>query len=288
MRLSAREQSDCHDDRAMTTLTTPAILRSSRQYETRCSTHRMSLAAHTVAVIGGTGRLGHRIVHGLRAEGARVIAISRGKAGAATPDLVIDGYDQAGLTPTLQGMTAVINAGPIEITDILAAATPAAAPLIAVGSLRHLLPAGHADRDRVVHAEHAVSSVRGVMLHPAVLYGDGDDPMTRWLSRWPVVPAPSRQVQPIHLDDAAACFIAALARWPLGVAAIDLVGPAPISQWQAYRRLAPGRLLLPIPDLIVKQLGRWSAEAARQSFDQTGDAARMHAVLGVTPRPFQP
>jgi uncharacterized protein YbjT (DUF2867 family) len=258
-------------------------------------TQTATLTAERVAVIGATGRLGQRIVRDLDAAGASVIAISRGATDRPAA-VALDALDSSALAAALAGATAVINAGPAQLAPIIAATKPAGAALITVGSLRRLLPPGHDGRAEALAAEAAARAAGGLILHPAVLYGDGQDPMTQWVRHSRFVPAPLRRIQPIHLDDAAQCFVAALMRWPVPVHAIDLVGPQPITQWAAYRRLAPQRTLMGVPWIYLSAYAHLTpsldpqraAEIARQRYDQVSDPGPMRTLLGITPRRFQP
>ncbi|MDX2101815.1 MAG: hypothetical protein SF002_04665 [Alphaproteobacteria bacterium] len=268
------------------------------------------LAGQRVLVIGAGGRLGRRISQRLITGGAMVTGVvHRSRPLPGLPAVFAhNAVDPGAMAPLLTQTDWVICAAPAEIAAALAPHLPQGVKLLAVGSLRRLLvddAGGIAARA----AEAAVTAAGGVILHPAQLWGDGDDSIAQMLRRcrsWPTwlpmpVPGGDRFAQPLHSDDAAQCFLAAMARWPLPVAALDLAGPRPLRRWRLVQmcQRSLGRWLPPLPvptGPVLWAMRRWprlpwpatAAEVSRLGADQVADIKPMVQILGVTPRAFDP
>jgi nucleoside-diphosphate-sugar epimerase len=165
--------------------------------------------------------------------------------------------------------------------------------------------------DKVRTAERAfVSSGRsGVMLHPTMIYGGSQERnlqrLLTFIRRSPVIVMPGggrHLVQPVHVDDVAACIYAAVRRPWEGANVIPVVGPKPI-QWQDMARacimcLDLSRIVLPVPlapAIHLLALAEWigltlplkSGVLRRFREDVNLPTALMQSELGISPRPFE-
>ncbi len=155
-----------------------------------------------------------------------------------------------------------------------------------------------------------VSSGRsGVMLHPTMIYGGSQERnlqrLLTFIRRSPVIVMPDggrHLVQPIHVDDVAACICAAVRRPWEGANVIPVAGPRPI-QWQDMVRtcitcLDLSRLMLPVPltpAIHLLALAEWiglklpvnSGVLRRFKEDVNFSTALMQSELGISPRPFE-
>lgn len=183
-------------------------------------------------------------------------------------------------------------------------------PLVLVGSAWRYsrVPNARADEVRRAEAEFLASRRCGVMLHPTMIYGGRqENNLQRLLAairRWPVVPLPGggrHLVQPIHVDDVAACIVAAIERRWVGPEVIPIAGPAAIS-WREMAHacvdeLGCRRLLLPLPLgpaigllSLIENLGvkpPLDANVLRRFREDVNlPIAAMQSELAITPRPF--
>jgi uncharacterized protein YbjT (DUF2867 family) len=243
-----------------------------------------------IAVFGGTGFLGRRIVRRLAASGARVRIVARRPtlpawAGEAhTLDLLAaDIRDEAAVTRAVQGADGVLNAVSlyvetrelgfdavhVEAAALLATAAQAAdvprfAQVSGLGvDLQSPSPYVRA-RSR---GEEAVSAAfpGAVMLRPSVIFGEGDAFLSalEGVTRLPVIPLFGRgdtRLQPVLVDDVAEAAARVLAGQGGEATVFELGGAEDLS----YREIVAGllrlrgrrRLLLPVP------FAAWRAIAA--------------------------
>ena len=150
------------------------------------------------------------------------------------------------------------------------------------------------------------STIPFVVLRPSLLFGPGDDffPRVAFTLRFPIVPVPGdgrARFQPIHVEDVAACVLAALERAELVGRAYEIGGPDPVTydellgEAMAALGVRRPRLHLPVP--FVKPaafaLGIVLADPpvtvaqldllAVPNVPQPNEVAR----FGVRPRPFR-
>ena len=182
--------------------------------------------------------------------------------------------------------------------------------LVLVGSAWRYSHVANARADEVRRAEEAFLASRrcGVMLHPTMIYGGTQEKnLQRLLAvirRSPALPLPGggrHLVQPVHVDDVAACIVAAVERGWDGPHVIPIAGPVPMP-WREMARacvaeLGCRRLLLPLPlgpaIALLDMIGRLGFKPPldpdvlrRFREDVSLPTAAMQSELGVMPRPF--
>jgi NADH dehydrogenase len=124
------------------------------------------------------------------------------------------------------------------------------------------------------------------------------------IRRYPVLPLPGAGalVQPIHIDDVAACLVAAVTRPDISGTPIVIAGPQPMRYADMVRAVGAARGLrawvLPVPALPIRiglaSVGRFRPFAGiaglvrRLLEDKDFDIAVMRERLGVEPREFRP
>lgn len=154
----------------------------------------------------------------------------------------------------------------------------------------------------------ADSDIPGVMLHPTLIYGAEDENSLKriavYIRRLGVIPLPDGgkvMLQPIHVEDVAACIDAALQRDEAVGEPIVIAGPDRIS----YRELvlaigsAIGRqpLILPVPGMLLEVAALLTSalpflprirrdEVRRLTEDKTFPIDDMIRRLAVTPMPL--
>jgi nucleoside-diphosphate-sugar epimerase len=207
------------------------------------------------------------------------------------------------------------------IPAVLAALPEGCARVIVTGSTRKFtrLPDPAADAVRAGEAAFLAFQARAageaVLLHPSMIYGTPEDRsvnrLMRWYRRWPrLLPVPTplpdggrHLVQPVHVDDVVAAFVAALSAPGAPGEPIILAGPEPIS-YRAFTRAcaaAVGRRawVLPVPvapaaavldgfAALRLRLPFSGAALRRTAEDNRFDVTPLRARLGVEPRPFAP
>ncbi|MCM0020963.1 MAG: NAD(P)-dependent oxidoreductase [Tagaea sp.] len=273
-----------------------------------------------IAVVGATGMTGRRVIAALRARGHTIVATGRNPAKLAElgDDIEwrIGDFDRPETLPkALAGVAAVAYVAHAKHTKTVLDAMEPGARLVVTGSTRVFSklddPAAAAVRAGL--AAFAASGRQGQTLLPAMIYGAKEDRnvgrVLRFLARFPrwcpiPVPLPDggrHTVQPIHVDDVAACVVAALERPESDGAPIVLAGPAPIPYARMVRECAAalGRraIAIPVPARALALAARLMAsvgvkppfdakELTRAAEDKAFDIAAMRDRLGVTPRPF--
>lgn len=273
-----------------------------------------------IAVVGATGMTGRRVIAALRARGMTIVATGRdaAKLAALGDDIEwrIGDFDRPETLPkALAGVDAVAYVAHAKHTKTVLDAMAPGARLVVTGSTRVFSklddPAADAVRDGL--AAFAASGRKGQVLLPAMIYGAKEDRnvgrVLRFLARFPrwcpiPVPLPDggrHTVQPIHVDDVAACVVAALERPGSDGAPLVLAGPAPIPYVRLVRECAAalGRRVIPFPVPVralalaagaMAKLGLKppfdAKELTRAAEDKAFDVEPMRARLGVSPRPF--
>jgi uncharacterized protein YbjT (DUF2867 family) len=181
------------------------------------------------------------------------------------------------------------------------------ARIVAMGSTRKSTRFPDEPARQVLQGEAAFEAARlpGLLLHPTMIYGAlGERNVQRiaqQIRRFGVVPLPAgghALVQPIHIDDVAACLEAGLFRPQAPGRPLVIAGPEPLP----YRELvaavarAIGRRvrILDVPAALLMAGARLTpflpgvprvsvAEVRRLTEDKAFDIAEMRARLGVEP-----
>ncbi len=254
-----------------------------------------------VTVLAATGPVGRALVRRLAGAGQAVIAIGRDPvrlAGlpAACEVRVADFADPSALRQALAGAQRVaMCANAIHLPAVLEALPAAGVRRLAVmGSTRcySAVPDPTALAVRAAAAALAGLTVPNILLLATMIYGTGHGVLDR-LARLRLVPVPAGALlQPIHVDDVAACLEAGLLAETAPGPPVVIAGPVP----HGYGRLVRGRqiLVVPVPRLVLAGLGRLldtvgrGAGLRRLAESRTFEIAAMRARLGVDPRPFDP
>jgi uncharacterized protein YbjT (DUF2867 family) len=256
-----------------------------------------------VHVIGATGRTGAVLCRLMLARGTPIIPVVRDPArwaalGIAGVPRIADLTDLPSLQVALADATRVVSVSFAAWTAQILAAAPETARLVLTGTARRYGSLEDpAARDAGAAEALLLASRRdAAMLHPTMIYGAPDDGtvsrLAGLLRRTPVLPLPGggrALVQPVHVDDLAACLIAALDQpWP-APQAIPIGGPESLPYAAFAREVARAanlhpRLILTLPD--------WLTHAAGQSLlrlleDRDVDTSQMRYRLGITGRPLR-
>jgi nucleoside-diphosphate-sugar epimerase len=263
-----------------------------------------------IVVIGASSNIGRHIAARLLDRGHAVRLLAR------DPSRLDGRAERVAGTASMVGRVshdadAVISVAHARHTaEILATLPESVRTLILTGSAWRYSEVPNILADEVREAEKAflASGRNGVMLHPTMIYGGSQernlDLIFAALRRLPVFPLPGggrNLIQPIHVDDLAACFVAAVTRTWDGPNLITVAGPEPI-EWRKMveacaeslglrRRIVPFPLAPAIYALkAMERLGlKLPIESGMlQRFRENADysIARMQAELGITPRPF--
>jgi uncharacterized protein YbjT (DUF2867 family) len=263
---------------------------------------------------------GRRVIAALRARGHAIVATGRdpAKLAALGDDIEwrIGDFDRPETLPkALAGAEAVAYVAHAKHTKLVLDAMEPGARLVVTGSTRVFSklddPAADAVREGL--AEFAASGRKGQVLLPAMIYGAKEDRnvgrILRFLAGFPSwcpipVPLPDggrHTVQPIHVDDVAACVAAALERPEQDGPPLVLAGPEPIPYVRMVRECAAAlrRRVVPVP-VPVRALAFAAramaaagmnppfdaTELTRAAEDKAFDVTPMRERLGVIPRPF--
>ena len=240
----------------------------------------------TVLVTGGTGFVGPKVVHALRAEDRPVRILARkperhGELRAWGCEIVQgDMTDVNSLQRAVAGAEAVVHlvalppfADPSEARrvmeqgtrDLVAAAREAGVRRFVLMSALGVredtkdVPAyNHAKWDE----EHAVqeSGLEHTIFRPSFVFGRDGGLLASLLrlTRWsPLVPVPSeRRLQPIWVDDVAAFFARSLQIGAKGNGAWDLAGPDPVTWAELLERIrritGKRRLSFDMPSTLLR------------------------------------
>ena len=237
-----------------------------------------------VAIIGGTGFFGQYIVDALFDRGHEVTALVRpGSEGKLQPRGCVrkvagDLADNAALAETLEGADAVIyNVGLLRefprrgitfeqaqyqgVVDTVAAARDAGVSRLLLMSAIGVKDPGTKYQATKRRAEkHAFDSGLDVtVLRPSVIFGDprGTMEFATQLRRdmvappLPAVAFPGVRMSPVHVEDVAAAFVAALADDATIGRIIELAGPEILTWREIVERIAAAsgksKVVLPMP-----------------------------------------
>ncbi len=243
-----------------------------------------------IAVIGGTGFVGHALVERLIADGHNVVVISRNSARhldrTLPPNAAIrdcNEYDAEALTSALRGSDAVINLvgilnetggfgrndsgrgferAHVELTrNVIAACNAAGIPrLLQMSALNAGRGRSHYLRTRGA-AEEIVkaSNLDWTIFQPSVIFGPGDGLFCRFAALLKIAPAlplarASAQFAPVWIGDVVEAFCRALGDPASMRQTYELYGPETVTLAQIVRMTAQQmglrRFVIPLPDVI--------------------------------------
>lgn len=271
--------------------------------------------ATTVTLVGATGKLGRMVGRRLLASGVRVISVVR------TPEKLdselradarrFDVERKETIAPALQGTTFLVSClhGRYGI-DLLRALPPGVKRVVLLGSARIFtrFPDPNVTLLQATQDALAQSGIPGVMLHPTMIYGAAAENnlnrVAAYIRKIGIVPLPGggrALMQPIHVEDVAACVEAALFRPEALGKPIIVAGPEPVSYRDLVQAVgaAIGKrpLILPVPGRLLEAAAGMTAllpflprirrdEVRRLSEDKAFPIDDMKRRLGVEPIPL--
>jgi nucleoside-diphosphate-sugar epimerase len=267
-----------------------------------------------VAIIGATGNVGRALAPALLERGAKLVTIARRAErfrflGYGTAQLALD-LDRDGplLKQVLAEVDCAINVAHVKHTRAIIKALPEPSlRLITLGSTRKFTRFPDQKAVQVMDAETAYAGVKGVILHPTMIYGGGDNNISRILRivrRAPFVPMPqagAALMQPIHRDDVVRALIAAIGQEvsgpPLVIAGAEALSYAALVK-ACGKAVGREVKIISIPIWGMRLLARMSRmtpglpsvtadEVQRLLEDKAFDIAPMQARLGVSPCTFE-
>lgn len=267
----------------------------------------------TVLVIGATSQVGHFLLPRLEAAGHSWVGISRHPPPGdrrwlkgALPDGM----------PALPPCTAILSVGPLDhLATWLGATRLEGTPhIIATSSM-----SAESKRDSAVPHERELSlrlrdaetrliatcASRGMpwtLFRPTLIYGVGMDksitPIVKAALRRRVFPLPAArgQRQPVHADDLAAAFVAALGTARARGKTFAIGGGERLSAAEMFRRArrSAGRPTIPapVPRLVLTLAATLRPDLRgaleRLDNDLIADNADLEQLLDVHPRAFEP
>lgn len=268
----------------------------------------------TILVFGGSGQIGHFLLPRLQARGESVLAISR-RAGPERGGLHWLAGQLPEAVPELPPLSAILSCGPLDAfahwlagrrldgkltviaTSSMSAQSKLDSPLPVERDLARVL---HASEQSLAHT----CTARGwawTVLRPTLVYGVGMDrslsPLARRAARTRVFPLPLGKGlrQPVHADDIAQAFVAALDAPQAHGQIIPIGGGECLSNARMFarvRRSLPVRSLpLPVPlwplRLAAMAMPRLRGMVARLDQDLLADNTALERLLDVHPRPFE-
>jgi NADH dehydrogenase len=214
----------------------------------------------SIAVLGGTGFLGTRLVARLIREGHRVTVLSRDREQhkhlLVLPGLTLencDVYQQAQLSERLRGHEVLINLVGIlnergfggagfrrahtELTQtaLRAARSAGIARLLQVSSLKAALDApshylrSKGEAERLIREQSA--GLDWTILQPSVMFGPGDSFLNRFAGLLAAIPLifplarPNARFQPVSVDDVVAALVCSLHGGATSRQTYELGGP---------------------------------------------------------------
>jgi uncharacterized protein YbjT (DUF2867 family) len=267
----------------------------------------------TIAVIGGTGRVGRLLVERLaRQPDRRIVVLGRNEpvappagniafARVRSPDDIATAVAEA---------THVVNCASLMLNDAIYAGRSARLERAVLLGSTHIHTAFADDRARMLRTaeEHfRRSGVPGVILHASMIYGGGDQNISRvarLLMRSPLIPLPHggrSLIQPIHFADVAVAIEAALYAPEACGEPMVIAGPQPMTIRAMVEAVAAGigrRVgIVPVPASVIHAAaaltrmlpglpGILPAQVRRMFEDRAFDISDMRRRLNVEPRPF--
>ncbi len=264
-----------------------------------------------IVVFGASSDIGRRSAARLLDDGFRLRLVARDPSALDRRAERIAG-DLSSLAALAGDADTVVSCAHARfVPGLLDSLPPGVTRLVLVGSAWRYsrVPNQRADQVRAAEASFLASGRNGVMLHPTMIYGGWQEHnlrrLLRTVERLPIVLAPGggrHLVQPVYVDDVAACIVAAAKRAWDGPHVIPVAGPAPmpwrdmVSACARATRRAP--LLLPVPlgpvtgllALIERTGLRLPVTAGmlhRFREDVCFSTSAMENELGVKPQPFE-
>ena len=269
-----------------------------------------------VTVLAATGQLGQALLRRLQADpDVTVVAVARDAAklamlaGVETRTADLD--DPVALKAALIDAEVVVSCtNACFVPAILAALPPSGVQrLVMMGSTRCFSQVPDATATAVREAESALAActVPSVLLLATMIYGGRVgvvEALAEAIRRYPLLPLPGAGalVQPIHIDDVAACLVAAIGRPEALGKPIVIAGPKAMRYGEMARSVAAARglrvTLLPAPSALVKlaafcagriaSLAGLAGSMRRLLEDKSFDISAMRDRLGVAARGFAP
>lgn len=286
-----------------------------------------------VAIIGGTGFVGKYLVDALLDRGHKVTALVRpGSEGKLQPrdcvrKIAGDLDDKAAIAEALEGSQAVIyNVGLLRefprrgitfeqaqyrgVVDTVEAARKAGVPrLLLMSAIGAKDPGTKYQATKRRAEKHALASGLDVtVLRPSVIFGDprGTMEFATQLRRdmvtppLPAVAFPGVRLSPVHVEDVAAAFVAALADDATIGRTIELAGPEILTWHEIVERIATAagksKIILPMPLWIMRAgaaLFDWLPfypvtrdQLTMLSEGNTAPVDALEALIGAPARPF--
>jgi uncharacterized protein YbjT (DUF2867 family) len=247
----------------------------------------------SIAVLGGTGFLGTRLVARLIREGHRVTVLSRDREQhkhlLVLPGLTLencDVYQQAQLSERLRGREVVINLVGIlnergfggagfrrahtELTQTVlrAARSAGVTRLLQVSALKADPNAPSYYLRSKGEAEKLIREQTGLdwtILQPSVMFGPGDSFLNRFAGLLAVIPLifplarPKARLQPVSVDDVAAALISSLHGGATSRQTYELGGPKIYTLREIVQLIASltqrRRLIIGLPDFAARLQG---------------------------------
>jgi len=237
-----------------------------------------------ILVTGGTGFVGPKVVHALRAQDRPVRCLVRAPKRARTLETwgceLVQGdvTDPESLARASEGcdvvvhLVAIITGRPADFERVMVAGTRnVVAAAKATGVRRFVLMSalGVSEQTRTLVPYYAAkwamertvreSGLEHVIFRPSFVFGrdGGVLPLfvrqVRWSPITPVIGTGERRLQPVWIDDVAAFFAAGIDLAGAANRTFDLVGPDRVTWNQLYERIGRtlgkrrGRIHVPIP-----------------------------------------
>ncbi len=264
-----------------------------------------------VAIIGATSGIGRRLVARLRARRESVIAIGRSAerlSRLAAPARIVDLDRKRELAPALADARMVVSCvPPVFIPTVLASLPDRLDRVVLTGSTRKFTQFPDRRAELVLAAEAAFreSGRPGVMLHPSMICGGGEENnvqrVAAYIRRFRMVPLPQSGralIQPIFVDDVAACLEAALYRAEAVGPPLVVAGPDAIT-YRAFVEAIGAAIglrvkVIPVPSALLMAAASLTrfvpgvpqitpAEVQRLLEDKAFDIGEMRQRLGVEP-----
>lgn len=278
--------------------------------------------AFPLIVAGGTSLIGRFLLARARADGRRVVAVTRTGGSGREADWLAADLTAPDLAARLPEARDAVLSSPIWLT-------PAAVPALAARGVERLVAFSSTSRftkaaspvaeERAVAARLAdgeaetirLCAAHGIawtILRPTLIYAEGADRnvsrLAALIARFGVLPLSGRgqgRRQPVHADDLAGAALDALA----AVAARDRAYDLPGGETLTYREMTE-RLFLALgrkPRILVVPPALWrlgltlaspvlpgatAAMGDRMAEDLVFDSGPARADLGWSPRPFRP
>ena len=267
----------------------------------------------TIAVIGGTGRVGRLLVERLAQQpDHRIVVLGRNEPVAPPASNVAFARVRSpdDIATAVAEATHVVNCASLVLNDAIYAGRSARLERAVLVGSTHIHTAFADDRARMLRAEEERfrrSGVPGVILHASMIYGGGDrniSRVARLLMRSPVIPLPyggRSLIQPIHYADVAVAVEAALFAPEACGEPIVVAGPQPMTIRAMVEAVAAGigrrARIVPVPATLIRAAaaltrvlpglpGIQPAQVQRMFEDRAFDISDMRRRLNVAPRPF--